>query len=65
MKVKMNGYNIQASSECISELLLAIGFAIDHCEQNNLPTLGSNFFKMHTDLYTALIDCGYYRKNVI
>lgn len=63
MKVKMNGYNIQASEECVSELLLAIGFAIDHCEERNLPTLHNNFRKMHTDLYNALVECGYYGKH--
>lgn len=62
MRVKMNGYTIQASEECISELLLALCFALDKCEEENLPNLYKDFGKMHSDLFDALSDCGYFIK---
>lgn len=62
MKVKMNGYELETSAECISEVMLAVCLAMEHCGKNNLPALEETFYKMHTDLYNALVDCGYYGK---
>ena len=64
MKVKMNGHNVVASQECLSDILLAIGFAMEYCEKNTLPTLEETFYKMHKDLYESLIECGYFRKDI-
>ena len=60
MKVKMNGYNLEASPECLSDILLAVGFAMEHCGKNNLPNLEETFYKMHSDLYAVLVECGYF-----
>jgi hypothetical protein len=62
MKLNMGGYNVEASAECLSEVLLAMGFAMEHCAKNNLPNLGESFYKMHSDLFNALVDCGYFGK---
>lgn len=64
MKVKMNGHNVTASEECLSDILLAIGFAMEHCDKNELPTLMEVFHIMHSDLYEALIECGYFKKDL-
>lgn len=64
MRIKMNGYNVEASEECLSDILLAIGFAMEHCGKNNLPTLEETFYKMHSDLYNALVECGYFGKHL-
>lgn len=60
MKLNMGGYDVEASAECLSEVLLAMGFAMEHCGKNNLPCLEETFYKMHHDLYTGLVDCGYF-----
>lgn len=63
MKVKMSGHDLEASGECISDLILAVGYAMEYCRNNNLPVLYEMFYDMHSDLYYALEDSAYFGKH--